>query len=205
MKPPARPVLAFLASLLLTTVPAHGAGPPPQGLDEMRAFARQLVINEAYEDAIATYITIAEQTPQDPRSHYDVAGIMVFLRMYNEALPRIERAIALDRGNVLYHELAALSYMQMERFEEAFVATRNGAELGDIKAMYTLSGMYEHGRGTSPSPNKALHWLERAARSGHMGAMDAMSRVYRDGLYGQVPDPEREQRWRRTLQRALAE
>lgn len=194
-----------LLALLWASIPVHGARPDPQGLEEMRAFARQLVINEAYEDAIATYITIAEQTPDDPRSHYDVAGIMVFLRMYNDAIPRVNSAIALDPDNVLYHELVALSYMQMERFDEAFQATRNGAKLGDMKAMYTLSGMYEHGRGTTASPDKALHWLEQAARSGHMGAMDAMSRVYRDGLYGVAPDPVRQQEWEKTLERALAQ
>jgi TPR repeat protein len=171
----------------------------------MRAFAKKLVVTEAYEDAIATYITIAEQTPGDPRSHYDVAGIMVFLRMYNEAIPRVNRAISLDPDNALYHELAALSYMQMERFDEAFEATRKGAQLGDIKAMYTLSGMYEHGRGTTASPARALHWLEQAASSGHMGAMDAMARVYRNGLYGVDPDPARQQEWEKTLERALAQ
>jgi TPR repeat protein len=198
-----RPVAAAALALLLGgALPCAAA--TPQELAKMRAFATELLVNEQYEDAIATFITISEQTPDDPKSHYDVAAAMAFLRMWPEVIPRIEKAIALDPGNVLYHELAAMSYLQLEQYPQAFAATRRGAELGDIKAMYTLAGMYEHGRGTDASQARALEWLERAATAGHMGAMDAMARVYRDGLYGQAPDRAREAAWKQELERALA-
>ncbi len=183
---------------------ASGAAQEPAGLAQMRAFAKELLVSENYPEALNTYITIAEQTPRDPRSHYDVAGTMAFLQMYAEVVPRIERAIALDPDNVLYLELAALTYIQLDRLPEAFEATRRGAQLGDIKAMYSLSGMYQHGQGTAPSQEQALLWMERSARAGHMGAMDTMSKVFREGLYGQVPDKALEQSWQRELERAMA-
>jgi TPR repeat protein len=198
-----RPIAAAALALLLGAAPAAGAI-TPQELAKMRAFATGLLVNEQYEDAIATFITIAEQTPDDPKSQYDVASAMAFLRMWADVPPHIERAIALDPDNTLYHELAAMTYLRLEDDPQAFAATRRGAELGDIKAMYTLSGMYEHGRGTDPSQARALAWLERAAKAGHMGAMDAMSRVYRDGLYGQAPDRAQEAAWKQELERALA-
>ena len=88
-----RVVAGLLGAILLAaagfTSPVRAAEVDPAELSKMRDFARQLVITERYEDAIAAYITIAEETPQDPRSHYDVAGVMVFPRMYAEELPRL--------------------------------------------------------------------------------------------------------------------
>ena len=196
-------VLGAAVGLLLACPVAAASGSGDE-IAKMRAFATDLLIREQYEDAIATFVTIAERTPHDARSHYDVAGAMVFVRMWPEAIPRIEQAIALDPGNTLYHEMAAMTYLQLQDFPHAFEATRNGARLGDMKAMYALAGMYEHGRGTPASQPQALQWLERAARAGHMSAMEAMARVYRDGLYGQVPDQARERAWRQELDRAMA-
>lgn len=199
---PIRTSAAALGLLLACALgAASGAG---DEVAKMRAFATGLLVSERYEDAIAAFITIAEQTPDDARSHYDVAGAMVFLRMWPDAVAPIERAIALAPDNALYHELAAMTYLQMEDFPHAFEATRRGARLGDMKAMYTLAGMYEHGRGTPTSPIDALEWLERAARAGHLGAMDAMVRVYREGRYGQRPDGARAHVWQQELERAMA-
>lgn len=198
---PTRARAAALALLLACTLAA--ASGPAEEIAKMRGFATELLVSEQYEDAIATFITIAEQTPDDARSHYDVAGAMIFLRMWPDAVPYIERAITLAPDNALYHELAAMNYLQMQDYPHAFEATRNGARLGDMKAMYTLAGMYEHGRGTPASAASALEWLERAARAGHMGAMDAMARVYREGRYGQAPDPARERAWAQELERAM--
>jgi TPR repeat protein len=192
-------------ALWLALVPGStAAAEPPQGLEQMRAFAKRLLVNEQYPDAINTYIAIVEQTPEDPRSRYELAGAMVFLRMYPDAIPHLEKAIALEPENTVYLELAGLTYIQLEQFENAFRVTLRGAELGDIKAMYAVAGMYEHGRGTPASPLRALEWLERSARAGHMGAMDGMARVYREGLYGQAPDPARVESWSRELERAMA-
>ncbi len=194
--------VALIASIALA---APAAAQEPPGLAEMRVFAKRLLVTEQYAEALNTYITIAELTPQDPRSHYDVAGTMAFLQMYADAAPRIERAIALDPENVLYLELAALTYQQLDRLPEAFDATRRGARLGDIKAMYALSYMYRDGHGVEASQREALLWLERSARAGHMSAMDTMAQVYRDGLYGETPDRGRAQEWQRMLERALAQ
>ena len=192
--------LALMALLACAPAPAQQ---PPSGLAEMRAFARNLLVTERYEEAVNAYITIARETPENARSHYDLAGAMVFLRMYADAVPSIERAVELDPDNVLYLEMAAMTHQQLRHHEKAFDYTLRGAEAGDIKAMYSVAGMYEHGRGTAASPAGALLWLERSARAGHMSAMDAMARVYRDGLYGQQPDPARVADWERALDRAM--
>jgi len=204
---------ALLGASLPRAAPGAGDAPQaeprddprvvPEGLAEMRDYARRLIDAGHYEDAVAAYIAIAEHAPGDPRAHYEVAGTMAFLRMYPQLVPRIERAIALDPDNALYLELAAMTYAHLGRHREAFEATLRGARLGDTKAMYSLAGLYEKGRGTPASGADALRWLERAARAGHMGAMDAMARVYRDGRYGQAPDAARARAWREMLRRAM--
>jgi hypothetical protein len=49
---------------------AHAA-PPPPGLDHVRAFAKDLLVREEYADAIAAYLFIAQQAPQDARTQYE--------------------------------------------------------------------------------------------------------------------------------------
>jgi TPR repeat protein len=198
------PLRSALAAVTLAVVSLPIAAEPPAGVGQMRAFARELMAEERYPDALAVYVTITEHAAHDPRAHYEYAASLAFLRMYPEAVSPIERAIALDPGNTLYLELAALTYQNLRRHEDAFAATRRGAEAGDVKAMYGLAGMYEHGRGTAASDADALQWLRRAAEGGHLGAMDAMSRVYRDGLYGQSRDALRAARWSQRLDAELA-
>jgi TPR repeat protein len=111
--------------------------------------------------------------------------------MFSEAIPAIERAIALDPKNTLYWEFSAMALQQISQHDKAFAATQRGAEIGDVNAMFSLAGLHEHGRGTSVSKGKALQWLERAASAGHLSAMDVMRRVYADGLYGQAPNSTR--------------
>ena len=204
-----RPLVAnivFIGVLVaaLMAVPQFGgaqAAPPPPELDDVRAFAKDLLVREEYADAVAAYLFIAQQAPQDARAQYEYAGTLGFLRMFSEAIPAIERAIALDPQNTLYWEFAAMALQQLNEHDKAFAATERGAELGDINAMYSLSGLHEHGRGTRASQQKALQWLERAARAGHLSAMDAMRRVYEQGLYGQTPNSARAAQWAERLQR----
>jgi len=193
---------AWLATLLAGG--ACAAAQAPSGIDEMRAFAREMMAAERYPDALAAYHTISEHAPDDDRAHYEYAASLAFLRMFPEAVAPIERALELSPRNTLYLELAALTYQQLQRLDAAFAVTLRGAEAGDIKAMYGVAGMYEYGRGVTASDADALAWLRRAAEAGHLGAMDAMARVYRDGLYGQAPDAPRAAAWTRRLDAELA-
>ncbi len=170
----------------------------------MRGLAKILLSQARFDEAVEAYTLIADAIPEDAAAHYDLAGALAFIRRYAEAIDAVERAIALDDSDARFYELAAVSHQQLSQFSEAFEATRRGAELGDIKAMYTLAGMYEHGRGTESSDPHARRWLERAADGGHLGAMDAMIRVYRDGLYGQPRNLERAAEWQARLDAELA-
>ena len=206
MSPAIRGCLRWVAVLVVfgTALPSRGADPPVGGVVEMRAFAASLIQEGLYDEAIEAYRAIAQVQPSEARAHYDLAGALGFVRRYAEAIVAVRRAIVLDASHARYFELAAVAHLELGQFAQAFEATRRGAELGDIKAMYSLAGMYEHGRGTVASAQNALMWLRRAAEGGHLSAMDAMSRVYSNGLYGIAPNQAQAAAWRRRLHRELA-
>lgn len=197
-------LLALFMSAVL--VPVASSAPDraqPAGLNEMRTFAQGLLASGMYEESIEAYQAVVAATPDNPRSYYELASALGFVRRYAEAIEAIEQAISLNSGEALYYELAAIAHQQMKQYEQAMTATLHGAELGDIKAMYTVAGMFEHGRGTVPSPELALKWLRQAAEAGHMGAMHGMARVYTEGLYGQAPDDREARRWNEKLEHEL--
>lgn len=79
-----------------------------------------------------------------------------------------------------------------------------GARLGDDRAMFTLVGMYQDGRGTLQDDAQALYWLKRAAESGHLVAMDMLSLAYEEGSFGVAKDPAQADHWRERLHKAEA-
>jgi TPR repeat protein len=185
---------------------AAAAGPAdnthPQGLEAARAVAKALLGQAEYGAAVEAYREIAARTPGDPRSHYELASTLAFLRDYPEAVLAVEQAIAIDARDPRFHALAGLLYFKLDRDVDAFVASRRGAELGDTTAMFTLVGLYERGQGVAKNPSAALDWARRAADAGHLGAMALLADVYRDGRLGQAADTKRAEAWTRRLREA---
>lgn len=59
------------------------------------------------------------------------------------------------------------------------------AERGDAQAQLKLGLMYRYGNGTSRNAEEAVKWLRKAAEQGNI---NAMSQLYRAGLYPNAPD-----------------
>jgi len=205
---PARPdsnraLVAWLAGLLLlyflSGMPVEGAEVPTRDLEAMRALAFRLMWLEDYERSIEVYREIARQTPNDPKSHYDLAGTLSFLRRYEEAVEPVETAVRLDPDNVRTQEMAAMIFLNLKRYEEAFAATLKCAELGEATAMYTLVNMYEKGLGVTADQDQAVYWAEQAAEQGHLGAMAIMEEAYRTGRLGRPIDPRLADKWAKRL------
>lgn len=194
-----RPLLAGLAGLLFLLfsrgISAVGTEISPGDLEAMRALAFGLLWAEDYEGSIELYREIARHAPDDPKSHYDLAGTLSFLRLYEEAVEPIETAIRLDPDNLRAQEMAALIYLSLRRYEEAFAATLKSAELGESTAMYSLVNMYEKGLGVTADQDLAVYWAVRAAEHGHLGAMAIMEEAYRTGRFGRPVDPRLADQW----------
>lgn len=97
-----RPTRASAAALGLLLACALGAASGASGeVAKMRAFATELLVSERYEDAIAAFITIAGQTPDDARSHYDVAAADTVLCSWSaSAAPAVTRRHGSGKGRM---------------------------------------------------------------------------------------------------------
>lgn len=199
-------LLATLTGLLFflvsSGIPAAGEESSPGDLEAMRAVALGLLGAEDYEGSIEMYREISRLAPEDPRSHYDLAGTLSFLRLYEEAVEPIETAMRLDPGNMQTREMASLIFLNLGRYEEAFAAMLENAELGDSTAMYSLVNMYEKGLGVTADQDRAVFWAERAAEHGHLGAMAIMEEAYRTGRFSRRIDPSRADQWAERLRKA---
>lgn len=198
-------ISVWLAGALLLVAGALTPTPSvsePKGLETMRALALELLKVQDYEGSIEVYREITRHTPGDPKSHYDLAGALSFIKLYDEAVEPIQTSIRLDPGNVRAHEMAALIFLNLKRYEEAFVATLKSAELGEITAMYSLVNMYEQGLGTEADQDKAIYWAQRAAEHGHQGAIAIMEEAYRTGRFAREIDLATADVWAKRLRDA---
>ena len=168
----------------------------------MRSLALELLRAEHYDASIAVYEEIIAHTPDDPQSHYDLAAALSFVQRYEEAAEPIRASIRLDPENLKAQEMAALIFLKLRWFEDAFAATLKSAELGEPTAMYSLVNMYEQGLGVEASPDKAVQWAIRAAEHGHLGAMALLSEIYRTGRLGRKVDAARADAWANRLREA---
>ncbi len=68
-------------------------------------------------------------------------------------------------------------YVLVERFQ----SQQKLAQAGDASAMYEVGRMYELGRGTQPSLQKAMQWYERALQKGQNNAGAQLGVIYYEG------------------------
>lgn len=196
---------ALIAVIVMQTgsvADAASAQSDPKGLETMRALALELLRVEDYEGSIEVYLEITRHTPNDPKSFYDLAGALTFIKLYDEAVEPIRTAIRLDPENPKIQEMAALIFLNLKRYEEAFAATLKSAELGESTAMYSLVNMYEKGLGVKPDQDRAAYWAEQAAEHGHLGAMAILEEAYRTGRFERQIDPALADQWARRLREA---
>ncbi len=196
---------ALLGAIVLLASPGvaqSATATEPKGLETMRAVALQLLRIQDYERSIAVYREILKHTPDDSRSHYDLAAALSFIRRYEEAAPPIRTAIRLNPDDLKAQEMASLIFLNLRWYEEAFEATLNAARLGEPTAMFSLVNMYEKGIGVTANPDRALHWAVQAAEHGHLGAMALMEQVHRSGRLGQTVDNAAADAWKKRLRDA---
>lgn len=174
----------------------------PADLATMRALALELLRHQDYDRSIALYREIARQSPRDPESHYDLAAALSFVRRYEEAARPIGIAIRLAPEDLKAQEMAALIFLNLRWFEQAFQATLNAAKLGESTAMFSVVNMYEQGQGVEQDADEAVYWAVQAAERGHLGAMALMEEAYGSGRLGRTIDDEKARAWAKRLQEA---
>ncbi len=78
----------------------------------------------------------------------------------------------------------AVALYQAGRYAEALQVARELALKGNAEAQAMMGVLLEHGRGTKKNLQEAASWYEKAARSGHVGAMFALAMMHLDGRLG---------------------
>lgn len=148
-----------------------------------------------YETSIETFRAMTRKWPGSWRAHYDLATVYAYIRAYGYALAPIETAVKINAGNVDALTLAVVIYKNLNRNGDAFRLALKAAELGDVGSMAVTAFNFEVGVGTKKDPAKAIRWLKRAAKGGHVGAMNRMSTLYLEGGLGLEPDEKKAKVW----------
>ncbi|MCE7525447.1 tetratricopeptide repeat protein [Alloalcanivorax xenomutans] len=99
------------------------------------------------------------------------------------AIAACEKALAEHPGHRRLQAELARAYAEAFRYDEAFRLSGQAAEAGSLYALIQQGHAYRYGRGTPKDIDKAVNAYQRAAKAGHVGAMNYLgSTLYqRDG------------------------
>lgn len=164
-------------------------------LASRRHLAHAYLARNDYENMARVHGEIVALAPDDHRTHYDFAAALAAFWRIEEAIEPLAIALRLkpDDGPTL--RLAAILYDANRRFEDSFVVIKRAAEAGDRLQMFELAARYRDGQGTSADPAASLHWLTRAAESGHVTAMVRLRDLYATGGTGLTADAAKAAYW----------
>lgn len=171
----------------------------PDDIGILRNLARAQIEAADFDGAVDTYERIAALRPNDPQAHEDLAGTLGFIRQYERAAREMERVLDLRTPRPADYRVLAIMYSYLNNPGLAAQMTRLAADMGDPIAMFDLREYYRDGFGVKKDLAAAVAWTERAAETGHLGAMALLIDVYLNGLYGQAVDEDRAVRWAEKL------
>ena len=170
---------------------------------ELRRRAAKVFLGERWDDdAVVNLMAVARLRPDDPTAHGDLAAALATLNRFTEAVAPIERALALGADDLETLQLAAIAFRAGKRWSDLVRADLRAAAKGDRLAMYELAELYETGTGVAADLGAAYDWLARAAGAGHIGAMDRLAEIHREGLLGRPKDPALAAFWQKKADEA---
>jgi hypothetical protein len=70
------------------------------------------------------------------------------------------------------------------------------AELGNDAAQFNIAVKYAYGGSLGKNIDKAIMWWKKAAQQGNNDARAALYRIYSEGLFGTIANPEEAKRWK---------
>jgi TPR repeat protein len=155
-----------------------------------------------YRAALAQFAEVTRLEPNRFRAQYELGWMLAFVNRYAEAIPPLVKAARLRPKNIAVYRALTISFAAIRRPADALRYALAGARLGDSIAMFDVADHYRNGRGVPRNPALAVLWLERAARAGHVRAMDDLVEVYQYGRLGQTPDDAKAEAWASKAYRA---
>jgi TPR repeat protein len=167
----------------------------PRDTAVRRLYAQSLAKAADYDGAVRQYGEITRLAPADGRAYYEYAWMLAFVRRYAEAIEPIERSMTLQPAHVESFRAAAIIYQLTKRHADVLRVALAGARLGDSVSMFDLFDLYAEGRGTAKDEAQAFVWLEKAAETGHVAAMDRLAELFLNGGLGRAPDAGKAEAW----------
>lgn len=134
---------------------------------------------------------------------YRYAGYAALINEYPQAAAELELLVKDEPNHVKAWSLLADCYRYMKDKPQAVRAGRHAAELGDPAEAYALGVRYGSGDGVAPDMREELRWLERAASSGYVAAMQELARLYAEGRPGLPPDAAKQRQWEDAARKAM--
>lgn len=177
----------------------------PRNLESWSYLAQGYLVIGADRRALKALWSITIVTPDDPLAHYNYGATAGTLKHFEIAVAEMHRALELKPDFTDAAIVLSIALEKLGRFEEAVEAKRRAATLGDDSSMFEITEYFAAGVTENVSEGEARTWIERAADTGHIGAIEWMVEVYRDGLLGEQADPVKAQQWRRRLHDAREE
>lgn len=137
-----------------------------------------------------------------PEYRYRFAGYAALINEYEQAAAELGPALAARPDDARSWALLADCYRFMKDGPRALQASRRAAELGDPAEAYALAGQYASGDGVARDAKLEQSWLERAARSGYVAAMQDLASLYGTGRPGIPRDPAKQRYWEMAARQA---
>jgi len=115
-----------------------------------------------YEEALRLYRRILELNPSIPKVHFAIGANLGTLRRFDEAIPALERSIALDPALKEAYVHLALAHLAQGRLDAAMTAAESLADLGiDYPPGVALLAAIRFMNGDVEGGRRALVTLER--------------------------------------------
>ncbi len=125
-----------------------------------------------YAEALATFRSVARQTPDDPQVHLHIGATLIALQHYDEALEALRNCLRLDPLEARAHTEIGRLHALEGRLDEAFEALEQASALNpeDPEPHYVRAGLHQ-ARGEEELYNREMQrFRELQARFAEAGA-----------------------------------
>ena len=162
--------------------------------DDAKAHLQLGVILIAKQDWRAASSVLKEAIRLDPtltRAYYSLGNVQYSLGNVTAAIQSYRRALELQPYFPDARYRLALLLKLTKNYEEAAQFLEGAAVGGVPHAQFFLGNAYKNGQGVERNLGQAVFWWTRAAESGYQPATDVLSKLRRQALSTNQPEPQR--------------
>lgn len=119
--------------------------------------------------------------PDDADRHPNVAGVALETIATANAVPACLDAVQRFPAVSRFHYQLGRAYFAAHDYDAALTSYKKAFELGNVRALFALGAMYDHGDGVDQDPARARFYYEIAARMKFAPAITRLGMQYERG------------------------